>query len=137
MAQKLKRQRKIAIICILSVIFLVVVASYFTNAPGLYILDINKGYSGIIINKYMQHATHLTIRTTDQNTLDVALLSDSLVLQSRIGDSIEKIPQDNYVILNRDGQKRKLLYKHIPDYIRKDRRWPAKWKDLWYDDDQK
>lgn len=137
MPRKLKRKEKIAIICLLTVILLVVVASYLTNAPGLYIRDISKGYRGIIINKFMQHGTHLTIRTADQNTLDVALLSDSLVLQSRIGDSIEKIPEDNYVILNSDGRKRKLLYKHIPDYIRNDRRWPAKWKDLWYDDDQR
>jgi hypothetical protein len=137
MTKKLKRKEKIAIICILTAILFLVVASYLANGPGLYIHDINKGYSGIIINKYMQHVNHLTIRTTGHDTLDVALLSDSLVLQSRIGDSIEKTPEDNYVILNSNGQKRKLLYKHIPDYIRKDRRWPAKWKDLWYDNDQK
>ncbi len=137
MTKRLKRKEKIAIICILTAILLFVLASYLANGPGLYIRDINRGFSGVIINKYMQHATHLTIRTTGHDTLDVALLSDSLVQQSRIGDSIEKISEDNYVILHTNGQKRKLLYRHIPDYIRKDRRWPAKWKDLWYDDDQK
>lgn len=108
---------------------------YFANAPGKYIRDINREYKGVIINRFYQRGTQLTIRTTENKSFDVALLSDDLIKEGAIGDSIEKLPGDNYVILNKNGVKMKLLYRHIPDYIRNDHRWPAEWKNKWLDGD--
>ena len=83
----------------------------------------------------MEHGTHLRIQTTTQGIVDVSSLSESLLRESAIGDSIEKIPGDNFVILNKNGHKQKLLYIYIPEYLRNDPRWPREWKDRWYDEE--
>jgi hypothetical protein len=112
-----------------------ILGSYLANAPGKYVRDITRAYKGVIVNKFDRKGTQLTIRTTENQTFDVALLSGDLIKESAIGDSIEKLPRDNYVILNRNGIKTKLLYRHIPKYIRSDHRWPAEWKNKWPDGD--
>ena len=117
------------------VIGVFILGRYLANAPGKYIRDINREYKGIIVDKFYRRGTQLTIRTTENQTFDVAILSGDLIKESAIGDSIEKLRGDNYVILNRNGIKTKLLYRHIPNYIREDRRWPAAWKNKWLDGD--
>lgn len=115
------------------VIGVFVLVRYLVNAPRKYIRDINREYKGIVIDKFYRKGTQLTIKTTENETFDVAILSGELIKQSAVGDSIEKLPGDNYVILSKNGVRTKLLYRHVPDYIRNDRRWPAEWKNKWLD----
>ena len=132
MGKKFKNMGPVILVLIAGVFML---GSYLANAPGKYIRDINREYKGVIINRFYQRGTQLTIRTTENKSFDVALLSGDLIKEGAIGDSIEKLPGDNYVILNKNGVKMKLLYRHIPDYIRNNHRWPAEWKNKWLDGD--
>jgi hypothetical protein len=123
--------RSIAIALILfGVIYLLANSA---NSPGPYIRDIKKGYIGVITRKYFLHSTHIEIKTAEGEDLDITPLSDTLVKISAVGDSIEKIPNVDYVILNKGGIKQKLLYMHIPDNVRNDNRWPKEWKNRWVD----
>ncbi|HTR28282.1 MAG TPA: hypothetical protein VMH27_03370 [Puia sp.] len=87
----------------------------------------------MITKKYFLHGTHLEIKTSDGEDLDITPLSDTLRKVSAVGDSIEKMPNDDYVILKRGAIRQRLLYMYIPDNIRNDHRWPEEWKDKWYD----
>ena len=59
--------------------------TYLANAPGKYIRDINREYKGIIVNKFYRKGTQLTIRTTEGQTFDVALLSGDLINKAPLG----------------------------------------------------
>ena len=110
---------------------LVYAIQYFSNGVRLYVRDIKSSYKGVIIDKYSKHSTHLVITTANNAHLDVGLLCDSLTIESAVGDSIEKVADENYVILSKKGRTVKLLYKFIPANIRNDDRWPAEWKYKW------
>lgn len=130
---KMKMNMKVYRFIIFAGLFfsLVTVIIYFSNAPRRYINKINSAYKGIITEKYFKKVVHYKIKTINNEDLDIALLSDSLDAESAVGDSIEKIPNDNYVILTRNGRHLKIQYIYIPNSIRNDSRWPEKWKDKW------
>jgi hypothetical protein len=109
------------------------VIRYFPGGVRFYVNDIKSSYKGVIVDKYSGHSTHLKIDTGSNKYLDVATLCDSLWEESAVGDSIEKMPDDNYVILKKKGRTAKLLYKYIPANIRNDDRWPGEWKNKWMD----
>src|ERR1700730_18529087 len=86
--------------------FVIVILStkYFTNAPNLYIQEVKKGYKGKIVKKYSKKTSHLRIQTTSNEIIDVAMVTDSLINVSLLGDTIEKIQNHNYVLLNQKGK---------------------------------
>jgi hypothetical protein len=104
---------------------------YVVRSPKRYIDEINSSFKGVIVEKYFLKSTHLKIKTTDGNEIDVAAVSGDLIKESAVGDTIEKIPNDNYVFLTQQGARSKLIYIYIPDLVRNDSRWPAEWKDKW------
>ena len=104
---------------------------YFGKSPRKYIEEIRSSYNGIIIEKFYSRATHIKIKTNKGKIIDVALLSKDLIENSSVGDSIEKIPNDNYVIIKRGQKKYKVLYLYISKSIANDRRWPMEWKNKW------
>jgi hypothetical protein len=104
---------------------------HFPGGVRFYVNDIKSSYKGVIVGKYSGHSTHLKIDTGSSKYLDVAMLCDSLTEESAVGDSIEKIADDNYVILKKKGRPARLLYVFIPASIRNDDRWPAEWKNKW------
>jgi hypothetical protein len=104
---------------------------FLTRRPGRYIDIIKSSFKGVIVEKYFLKTTHLKIKTSDNNVIDVAAVSGAMIKESEVGDSIEKVPNDNYVFLTKKGVRSKLIYIYIPDVIRNDFRWPAEWKDKW------
>jgi hypothetical protein len=121
--------RRIAFFAGLSL--LIVILVHRITDPDLYIEKIRKSYKGVIVKKYFLKSTHLRIRTTDSENIDIAAIGGDLLKQSAVGDTIEKIPDDNVVLLTKNGVKLKLIYVYIPDMIRQDSRWPIEWKDKW------
>jgi hypothetical protein len=101
------------------------------NNPKFYINDIRMGYKGILIKRYFLKTDHYVIKISDSE-LDVVFLAHELVNNFEVGDSIIKLPNDNYcTIIKPNGVNIKLLYKFIPTKIRNDFRWPEEWKDKW------
>ncbi len=131
-----KNQRWRGIGFLVAFVIVVWLLFYLGNLPGTYERLIRQAYSGEIVYKYVQKTTHIVIQTSEHDSIDVSMISDSLENSCKVGDSIEKLPDDDHVILTRDGIKIKSLYLYIPSVVRNDRRWPAEWKDLWYDDDR-
>jgi hypothetical protein len=111
-----------------------ILSRYLSDPTQFYVSEIKKGYTGVITDKYIKKFPHLTIKTSNNETLDVAPASMDLYANSSVGDSIEKIPDDDYIILNKSGKKMKLLFFYIPNDTRADRRWPKEWKDKWLPD---
>jgi hypothetical protein len=110
---------------------LIVILIRKSTDPDLYIEKIHKSYKGVIVKKYFLKSTHLLIRTTDGENVDIAAIGGDLLKQSAVGDTIEKIPNDNFVLLTKNGVKLKLIYVYIPYMVRQDSRWPIEWKDKW------
>ena len=118
-----------ALISLSAFVIIILSVKYFSTAPNLYFQEIKKGYKGTIVGKYFKNVSHLRIKTNTNEIIDVAMLTDSLINFSLVGDTIEKIPNHNYVILNQNGKKIKMAYVYIPDYFWHDGRWPKEWKD--------
>jgi hypothetical protein len=119
----------------LGIFILIIIGLYFFkflfgNDPHIYIDDIRKSYSGSIVNKYTDRVQHLKVKV-NSDILDPWPLTDSLWNFATIGDSIEKLPNDNYVYLFKNGRKIKIQYLYIDENYYNDFRWPKEWKGKW------
>lgn len=103
----------------------------FGMRPDIYIDKIRTGYSGIITDKSLKRTTILTIKTDEGKVIEVGILCDALVDSAKVGDRIEKIPNENYVMLRKNNRVLKLPYIYINRKLRNDRRWPKEWKEKW------
>jgi len=99
--------------------------------PDLYIKEIQAGYKGIITEKFLRRTTILKIKIENGEELEVGILCDQLKNSACVGDRIEKIPNENYVLLRKGANVLKLPYIYIDRKVRTDRRWPKEWKDKW------
>ncbi len=99
--------------------------------PDIDIDKIRRGYSGIITNKSVKRTTILTIKTDEGKVIEVAILCNELKDSAEVGDRIEKIPNENYVMLRKKNRVLKLPYMYISRKLRTDRRWPQEWKEKW------
>ncbi|HEY1872063.1 MAG TPA: hypothetical protein VGG71_13460 [Chitinophagaceae bacterium] len=92
-----------------------------------YIPEIKKTFHGKIVDKYYTKSPHLKISTTTE-TEDIFNVSDTLMSVSKIGDSIYKLENENYVILLSRGSHFKLEYMFIPPSVLHSHRWPKELK---------
>jgi hypothetical protein len=135
MSRKLETSRKRRVIefLILGGLFFSVINAiiYFRNEPKYYIDIIKSSYKGIITEKYYDRISHVKVRTNTNERIDVISMAIPFHNRCAVGDSIEKLPGDDSVILRRKDSVIKLPYVYIPDNIRNDGRWPKEWKDKW------
>jgi hypothetical protein len=103
----------------------------FGGRPDFYINEIRAGYKGIVVDRLEKKTTLLKIKAEDGKVIEVGILCNELKAAAEIGDEIEKIPNENYVLLSKDSGVLKLPYLYISEKIREDRRWPKEWKDKW------
>lgn len=103
----------------------------FGGRPDNYINEIRKGYKGVVADKVLKRTTILKIKTDSDETIEVGILCNQLEDSTEVGDQIEKIPNENYVLLRKDSRVLKLPYIYISEKVRSDRRWPKEWKDKW------
>ncbi|MGC3944793.1 MAG: hypothetical protein QM762_09750 [Chryseolinea sp.] len=118
---------------ILFVLFLVFIISMidFGKRPDIYVFEIRKEYRGVVEEKILKRSTILKIRTDGDETIEVGILCNELTENVEVGDRIEKIRNEIYVLLRKDTTVLKLKYLYISEKIRSDRRWPKEWKDTW------
>jgi hypothetical protein len=103
----------------------------FGQRPDIYVSQIRTGYRGVVVDKFVKKTTILKIKTDGGELIEVGILCDELKDRVEIGDRIEKIQNENYVLLEKNGEVLKLPYIYISKKIRTDRRWPKDWKDKW------
>jgi hypothetical protein len=101
------------------------------SSPNILIDEIRMGYEGVIVDKILKRTTILKIKTNRGEIVEVGILCDEFENSAEIGDLIEKIPNENYVLLKKDSGVLKLPYLYINERMRSDRRWPKEWKDKW------
>lgn len=95
---------------------------------------ISNGYNGIIIKKYSVRKnlpTHLSIEVTDGEILNVSP-SDKLLDVSKIGDSIIKPQNENFVyLIKKNGIRVKIYYTRLSYDNRKSKYFPKEWRNKW------
>jgi hypothetical protein len=101
------------------------------NRANFYIAEIKIGYKGIIVDKYQARTTILKIQTTENSLVEASILCDGLICNSEIGDSIVKIPNENYVLLKKKSSVTKYPYLYIHKSIRLSTSWPKEWRTKW------
>jgi hypothetical protein len=118
-------------------VFLVIVVGFFLalvismNNPSHHVQEIKDGYNGVLTRKYFLKANHFVIKTS-RGEVDVSLVTKQFEENVEVGDSIIKIPDENYCLIGRRDKPRiRVFYIFIPQSIRSDFRWPEKWKDKW------
>jgi hypothetical protein len=120
----------------LSIAIILFSIKYFlANDPHNYINNIRKGYNGRVVDKFIDRERHIKVKVNSE-ILEPWPLTDSLWNFIIIGDSIEKIPNDNYVYLFRNGEKVKMQYLYIHRDYYTDFRWPKEWKGRWIINDR-
>lgn len=97
----------------------------------LYINEIKNGYTGVVVDKAMQRTTILKIKTDSGEDIKAGILCYELIDSVEVGDRIEKVANENYVLLKKKSGVLKLPYLYISEKIRADKRWPKEWKDKW------
>lgn len=118
------------ILIVLFLIFIIWMLD-FGRRPDIYINEIRKGYEGVVVDKVLKRTTILRIKTSSDEIIEVGILCKEFKDSAEIGDQIEKIPNENYVLLRKDSGVLKLPYIYISEKVRSDRRWPKEWKDKW------
>ncbi len=106
------------------VFVMVVLLLFFSRSPKYYVQMIRNGYEGKVIKIYDAKATHWLIQTKTGEILDEVMLSGQVREFVSVGDTIKKIPDQNYCIVYKNGQERKILYTDVPEIVRNDFRWP-------------
>ena len=104
----------------------------FTNEKAI-IEEIQKDLSGIIISKYSTRDTPpIFLKIKNKNTFFDISFSREIMTISSIGDSIYKLPNDNYVyIIKSNGKIYKECFQKITNETRSSRLFPKEWKDKW------
>lgn len=115
---------------ILLLVFIIWIVD-FGRRPDIYIDEIRKGYKGVVADKFVKRTTILKIKTDSDELVEVGILCNELKDIAEVGDRIEKVPNENYVLLEKDSSVLKLSYIYISEKVRADRRWPKEWKDKW------
>ncbi|MDB5258723.1 MAG: hypothetical protein JWM14_3418 [Chitinophagaceae bacterium] len=98
-----------------------------------YIRDIRSGYAGKIVDIYEAKTMILKIQINESDEYkEEGMLSNKLLSLAHVGDSIFKIPNENYVIIkNARGECHQVPFLYISSKIRNSRYWPKDWKDKW------
>lgn len=110
MMGKLSKLMLLILAC-LFLLYLKTRVSYSDNEGK--VVKISQEYTGIIIDKYNVHGTHLKIQTKAHGIIDITMLSANLIDKSSIGDSILKIKNQNTCILIKDGKKQVMQYIYV------------------------
>ncbi|MDM1522606.1 hypothetical protein OBK20_03185 [Empedobacter falsenii] len=106
----------------------------FTNRKAV-IKEIQKDFSGIIMEKYSPRDTPpIFLKIKNQNTILDISFSRGVMNISSIGDSIYKLPNDNYVyIVKPNGKVYKECFQRIRKETRDNKQFPLEWKNKWLD----
>lgn len=106
----------------------------FTSKKNV-IKAIQKDFSGIIIDKYSPRDTPpIFLKIKNQNSIFDISFPRGVMNISSIGDSIYKLPNDNYVyIVKQDGKIYKECFQKITTDNRNSKLFPKEWKNKWID----
>ncbi len=108
--------------------------SDYTGNRGI-IKSIEKDFSGIIMDKYSPRDTPpIFLKIKNKNTILDVSFSRRVINISSIGDSIYKLPNDNYVyIVKPNGKIYKECFERIIKETRDSKQFPNDWKNKWLD----
>lgn len=124
------------ILSVLGFIFFIFIFEYVIKPIGsvkIVIKDIESEFEGVVIKKYSlrkTEPTHLKIRTVKGDMIDISP-DNKIVVAAKIGDSINKPKNENFIFLSRQGYKKKFFYTRISHKDRKHRKFPEEWKNKW------
>lgn len=105
-----------------------------SNPVKFVIQDINKGFKGVIVDKYTVrqgvYPTFLKVRSQNE-ILDISP-SSQIMHFAEIGDSIIKVKGENicYIIKGNDISK-EFFYVSISKEQRENKSFPSQWKNKW------
>ena len=108
--------------------------AWFSYVPEA-VAEIKGTFSGRITEITFTHTPEIIVKTSEK-TVTIYGVDNSLFTNSRIGDSIYKIPNDDSVYLIRDNYNKKFKYQYITTQTYENPLWPREWKDKWKDSDQ-
>lgn len=105
-----------------------------SNNIEIKINQIKDSYEGIIIEKFSVRntpPTHLKIKT-HTGVIQICPNQD-IIMNSKVGDSLYKIKNENYVYIldSEKKSKKKYFYTKLSNETRNSKHFPKEWKKLW------
>jgi hypothetical protein len=122
-----KVQEIFGYITIVVLIVFVLIVVHNKNDFSHYVDGVNLEYTGVVEEIYYLRSYRLKIKTNSLGYIDIGSLSVELVNNVEKGDSIQKIPNQNCVVIWNMNKKVKSKYLYIDEKLSLNRSWP---KDL-------
>jgi hypothetical protein len=118
---------------VISVVLLFMIGLYTGNSPEFTIDKIRSKFNGVVSNIFFDRTYHYSVSLNDGTIKDIAYVTGDFLCSVEIGDSIDKIENENYVYVYKFNNRKKIkvLYTIITDREREDFRWPEEWKNKW------
>jgi len=115
-------RREIFVIAIICIGY--IVTHSHLDSTSYYVNDIRMSFSGKVSERYVAHGHNIKIRSLNEtiHTYDVA---GDFFERSRVGDSVYKPKDSNYIYIIQKDTILRLQYLSIPNVIVSSKNWPA------------